>query len=65
MLMVADLSAANAAEKFLRPIRAGAVEAVRLFVIDPADFELAAKAISRGRFVGGDDSSPGDAGADE
>ena len=35
MVMVADLGAAHTAEKFLGPIRAGAVEAIGFFVIDP------------------------------
>ena len=65
MVMVANFGAAHAAEKFLCPIRAGAVEAVRLFVIDPLHFELAVQAIPRCRFVGIDDGSLGDAGADE
>jgi hypothetical protein len=37
--MVADFGTANAAKKFLGPIRASAVEAVSLFVVDPAHFE--------------------------
>jgi hypothetical protein len=39
MMMVADLGAAHAAEKLFRPIRASAVEAVRLFVIDTLHLE--------------------------
>src|SRR5947208_3181134 len=57
MVMVADLGTAHTAEKFLCPIRASAVEAVSLFVIDTLHFEAAMKLIPVSRFVGADDSA--------
>ena len=43
MVMVADFSAAHAAEKFLRPVRAGTVEAVGFLMIDPLHFKAASE----------------------
>ena len=45
MMMMPDFSAPHAAEKFLGPIRASAVEAVSIFVIDPLDFKARVKRI--------------------
>ena len=41
MVMVADLGAAQAAEIFLRPIRAGAVERIGFLMVDALHFESA------------------------
>ena len=41
MVVVTDLAAPDAAEKFLGPIGAGAVEAVSLLVVDPLHFKAA------------------------
>jgi hypothetical protein len=40
MVVVADLGTAHAREKFLCPIGASAVEAVRLLMVDPFHFEM-------------------------
>jgi hypothetical protein len=48
-MMVANLSPAHAAEKFLRPIGAGTVQAVRFFVIDTLHFEPAMQLVPVGR----------------
>lgn len=65
MMVMAGLSAAKAPEIFLRPIRASVVEAVSLLMIDPLHFKRAVQIVPRGRFVGVDDSSLGDARLDE
>jgi hypothetical protein len=62
VVMVANLSAAHAAEKLFRPVRAGAVEAVRLLMIDALHFEAAVQRIPRAAFVGVDDGARLDAG---
>jgi hypothetical protein len=41
VVAVADFRASHAAEKFLCPIRASAVEAVRLVMVDPLHFKAA------------------------
>ena len=63
--MVADLGAADAAEKFLRPIRAGAVERIGFLVVDALHFEAAIQAVPRASFVSVDGSPLGDASANE
>ena len=45
MVVVADFAATQAAEIALRPIRAGAVQAVGFAVIDPLHFEPAWQSI--------------------
>jgi hypothetical protein len=45
VVMVADLGAAHAGEKFLCPIRTGAVRAVGFLVIDALHFEAAVKIV--------------------
>ena len=59
MVMMADLGTAHTAEKFLCPIRASAVKAVCLFMIDTLHFEAAMKLIPIGRFVGADNGAFG------
>ena len=41
VMVMADFSAAHTAEKFLRPIRAGAVETVSLLMVDALHFKAA------------------------
>jgi hypothetical protein len=65
VVMEADLAATDAAEKFLCPIRAAAIVAVGVFVIDAAHFEFAVQAIPRCGFVDVNRGSLGDARADE
>ena len=64
-MVVADLGAAQAAEKFLRPVRASAIIAVGFLVIDALHFELGVEAVPRRRFVGVDDRSLCDARTDK
>ena len=65
MMMVAGLGAAHPAEKFLGPIRAGAVKAISFFVINALHFILCMQCIPRASFVRIDNRSLGDARADE
>ena len=51
-------------EIFLRPVRASAVQAIRLLVIDPLHFEASCNPSHEVSFVGVDDCSLGDAGLD-
>jgi hypothetical protein len=65
MVVVADFSPAHTAEKFLCPIRASAVEAVCLLVIDPLHFETAVEVVPGAGLVGMNDGSLGDPRLDE
>jgi hypothetical protein len=65
MVMVANLTTAHAAEKFLRPIGAATVEAVSLLMIDPLHFELAVQIVPHAGFVGMNDGAFRDAALDE
>jgi len=51
-MVMADLRAAEAAEKFLRHIRAGTIRAIRLFVVDAAHFKARVQAIPASGFIG-------------
>jgi hypothetical protein len=48
MVMMPDLGAAHAAEKFLCPIRASAVEAVGFLMIDALHFKAAVQLVPVG-----------------
>src|SRR5712671_5727208 len=63
--MVADLGTAHAAEKLFRPIRASAIEAVRLLMVDTLHFETAVQRIPRAAFVSMDDRARLDASLNE
>ena len=65
MVVDADLSASQPGEVFLSHVSASAVEAVCLLMIDPLDLETLMKVVPRRRFVGVDDRTLGNAGADE
>lgn len=62
---MADLGAAHTAEKFLCPIGASAIGAVRLLVMDRADLETVRQASPRPGFVNVDRGPLGDAALDE
>ena len=57
MVVVSNLGATHAAEKFLRPIRASAVEAVRYLVIDALHFEASMKIVPARGLIRVDDRS--------
>jgi hypothetical protein len=61
----ADLGAAEPGEVFLSHASASAIEAVCLLMIDSLDLETLMKVIPRRRFVGMNDRSLRDAGANE
>ena len=65
MVVVPDLRAAHAAEKFLRPIRASAVEAIGFLVVDPLHFKAACNSFQLAAFIRVHDRALGDARADE
>src|SRR4051794_13115828 len=62
---MADFGAAHAAEKLFRPIRAGAVEAVRLLMVNALHFEAAVQRVPRAAFVGMHDRAGLDASLNE
>jgi hypothetical protein len=57
MMVMADLAPPHPAEKFLRPIRAGTVQAVRILMIDALHFEAAVKIVPCAGFIGMDDGA--------
>ena len=61
MVVVADFAPTHAAEKFLCPVRASAIEAVGLLMVDPLHFVMAVQRIPVAGLVGVDDSALGDA----
>jgi hypothetical protein len=63
--VAASLGVTDAAEKFLRPIRAGAVHRICLFVVDALHFKSAIQAVPRNCIFGVDNRSLGEASADE
>jgi hypothetical protein len=65
MVVVADLNAPHAREKLFCPIRAGAVERVGFLMLDAAHLEAGMQIVPAGRLVGVDDSTLGDASANE
>jgi len=65
VVMVPGFGAAEAAEILLSKVRARAVLAVGLAVIDPLHLESGMQGIPARRFVGMDDGALGDAGLDE
>lgn len=65
VVVMADLGAAKAAEIALSIVRASAVFAISLLMIDALHFEAGVEAIPRGCFVGMDDRALGDARLDE
>jgi len=63
--MVSDFRAAHTAEKFLCPIRASAVKAVSLFMIDALHFKAAMQLVPICGLVSIHNGPLGDAGLDE
>ena len=64
-MVMPDLGTPHAAEKFLRPIRASAVQAVRLFVVDALHLITGMQIVPGAGFVGVNDGALGDTGLDE
>ena len=60
MMVVTNLAAPHAGEKFLCPVGASAVKRIRFFVIDALHFEPAVKLVPIGGFVGVDHGALGD-----
>lgn len=61
MVMVLDLAATHAAEKFLRPIRTSVVEAVGFLMVDTLHLVSGMKLVPCAGLVGVDDGALGDA----
>jgi hypothetical protein len=65
MVMVPNLGTAHAAEKFLCPIGASAVERIGVLMVDPLHFEAAVKIVPSAGFVACNVTPLGEAGLDE
>ena len=65
MVVDADFSAPQSGDVFLSHVRASAIEAVCLLMIDSLDLETLMKVVPRRRFVGVDDRALRNASADE
>ena len=65
LVVDADFSAPQSVDVFLSNVRAIAIEAVCLLMIDSLDLETLMKVVPRRRFVGVDDRALRNASADE
>jgi len=57
MVVMSDLGAPHTAEEFFGPIRASAVQAVRLLMVDPLHLVAAVKIVPGAGFIGVHDGS--------